>query len=162
MSSGKSPSQRKAAPRQNPVQPAPTAQKSGQPAKQGSKQGGKNAPVVQKKRSTMLTVALALILLDAIVSAALMIVYRRDNIDQTQLPILLTLAVLFAVAGVVGAAGMWMWKRWAVYLYLVSVAGAVAVGLFLFKTQLAAFHAVIPLLLLGAGLSGKNRIGDFS
>ena len=170
MSSGKSPSQRKAAPRQTAEQPASTSQKSGQSGKQsnkqgnkqGSKQSGKSAAVAPKKRGTMLTVALALILLDAILAAVLMITYRRDNIDQTQLPIFLGLAVLFALAGVAGAVGMWFWKRWAVYLYLVSVAGAVAVGLVLFQTQLAAFHAVIPLLLLGAGLSTKNSIRDFS
>ncbi len=162
MSSGKSPSQRKAAPRQTPVQPAPTAQKSGQPAKAGNKQTGKSAPVAHKKRGPMLTVALAFILLDAIITAVLMFAYRKQEIDQTQLPILLGLAVLFALAGVVGAAGMWLWKRWAVYLYLVSVAGAIAVGLFLFRSQLAAFHAVIPLLLLGAGLGTKNSIRDFS
>lgn len=170
MSSGKSPSQRKAAPRQTIEPPAPTSQKSGQAGKQGSKQSskqggkpsGKSTAVAPKKRGTMLTIALVFILLDAILAAVLMITYRRDNIDQAQLPIFLGLAVLFALAGVAGAAGMWLWKRWAVYLYLVSVAGAVAVGLVLFRSQLAAFHAVIPLLLLGAGLSTKNSIRDFS
>lgn len=170
MSSGKSPSQRKAAPRQTAEQPASTSQKSGQSSKQsnkqgnkqGSKQSGKSVAVAPKKRGTMLTVALALILLDAILTAVLMITYRRDNIDQTQLPIFLGLAVLFALAGVAGAVGMWFWKRWAVYLYLVAVAGAVAVGLVIFQTQMAAFHAVIPLLLLGAGLSTKNSIRDFN
>lgn len=166
MSSGKSPSQRKAAPRQTIEPPAPTSQKSGQAGKQSSKQSskpsGKSTAVTTKKRGAMLTIALAFILLDAILAAVLMITYRRDTIDQTQLPIFLGLAVLFALAGVVGAAGMWLWKRWAVYLYLVSVAGAVAVGLVLFRSQLAAFHAVIPLLLLGAGLSTKNSIRDFN
>lgn len=170
MSSGKSPSQRKAAPRQTIEQPASTSQKSGKSGSQSSKQGskptskqsGKTAQPTHKKRGTMLTIALAFILLDAILAAVLMIIYRRDNIDQTQLPIFLGLAVLFALAGVAGAAGMWLWKRWAVYLYLISVAGAVAVGLVLFRSQLAAFHAVIPLLLLGAGLSTKNSIRDFS
>lgn len=170
MSSGKSPSQRKAAPRQTTEQPASTSQKSGKSGSQSGKQGskpatkqtGKTAQPTHKKRGTMLTVALALILVDAILTAVMLISYRKDNIDSTQLPIFLGLAVLFGIAGVVGAAGMWFWKRWAVYLYLVSVAGAVAVGLVIFRTQYAAFHAVIPLLLLGAGLSTKNSIRDFN
>lgn len=170
MSSGKSPSQRKAAPRQTTEQPAPTSQKSGksgsQSSKQGSKQGSKptakQTQPTHKKRGTMLTVALALILVDAVLTAIMLVSYRKENIDQAQLPIFLGLAVLFGIAGVVGAAGMWFWKRWAVYLYLVSVAGAVAVGLVIYASPYAAFHAVIPLLLLGAGLSTKNSIRDFN
>lgn len=167
MSSGKSPSQRKAAPRTT-AQPEPTSQKSG---KQGSKQasktsakpGAKNTPVAQhKKRGPMLTVALALILADAILTAVLMFVYRKDNIAESQVPIFLGLAVLFGLIAVAGAVGMWFWKRWAVYLYLVAVAGSVVVGVVAYASTFAAFHAVIPLLLLGAGLSTKNSIRDFS
>lgn len=110
----------------------------------------------------MLTVALALILADAILTAVLMFVYRKDNIDETQVPIFLGLAVLFALTAVAGAVGMWFWKRWAIYLYLVAVVGAIVVGVVAYASTFAAFHAVIPLLLLGAGLSTKNSIRDFS
>ena len=169
MTSGKSPSQRKAAPRQTTEQPAPTSQKSGKSGSQNSKQGskpaskqpGKAVQPTHKKRGPMLTVALALILVDALLTAIMLFSYRKDNIDSTQLPIFLTLGVLFAPpAGSQKEPAFW--KRWAVYLYLISVAGAVAVGLVIFRTQYAAFHAVIPLLLLGAGLSTKNSIRDFN
>ena len=159
MSSSKSPSQRKAAPRQTAEQNAPTSGKSGQ----SGKQGGKSTQVAHhKKRGFMLTVALALILADAILTAVLMIVYRKDNIDESQVPLFLGLAVLAALAAVAGAVGMWFWKRWAVYLYLVAVAGSVVVGVVAYASVFAAFHAVIPLLLLGAGLSTQNSIRDFS
>ncbi|MCA9871325.1 MAG: hypothetical protein KC487_13235, partial [Anaerolineae bacterium] len=105
---------------------------------------------------------LALILADAILTAVLMIVYRKDNIDESQVPLFLGLAVLAALAAVAGAVGMWFWKRWAVYLYLVAVAGSVVVGVVAYASVFAAFHAVIPLLLLGAGLSTQNSIRDFS
>lgn len=167
MSSGKSPSQRKAAPRTT-AQPEPTSQKSGkqgskQTSKTSSKPGAKNTQVAQhKKRGPMLTVALALILADAILTAVLMFVYRKDNIAESQVPIFLGLAVIFGLIAVAGAVGMWFWKRWAVYLYLVAVAGSVVVGVVAYASSFAAFHAVIPLLLLGAGLSTKNSIRDFS
>ncbi len=170
MSSGKSPSQRKAAPRQTTEQPAPASQKSGKSGSQNSKQGnkpatkqtGKTAQPTHKKRGPMLTVALALILADAILTAVLMFVYRKDNIDETQVPIFLGLAVVVALLAVAGAVGMWFWKRWAIYLYLVAVAGSVAVGVVAYASVFAAFHTVIPLLLLGAGLSTKNSIRDFN
>ena len=127
--------------------------------RQGSSSSAKGKPVV-KTRGTFLTVALVLMTIDAIISAVLPFVYHKNTIDITQ-PWLIAAALAVGLVGVAGVVLMWFWKRWGIYLFLASVAGSIAVGLVVYPSQFAAFHAMIPLLILGAALSRGNKMPLF-
>ncbi len=70
-------------------------------------------------------------------------------------------ALAVGLVGVAGVVLMWLWKRLGIYLFLASVAGSIALGLVVYPSQFAAFHAMIPLLVLGAALSRDNKMPLF-
>jgi hypothetical protein len=158
----KSASQRKPAPRKTvPQQPEPTTSKkggSGQSQSSKNKQG-KNQPVA-KQRTTLLTIVLALVSIGAVIDAIIPLLYRRETYEITH-PIVLGGAILVGLLGVAGVVGLWMWKRWGLYLFVASVAGSIAVGLVVYPAMWAAFHAIIPLLILGYGLARDNALAKF-
>lgn len=163
----KSASQRKAAPRNTvPQQPETQASRkngSGQgqsnKSKQGKPQQGKGQPVV-KQRTTLLTIVLALVSVGAVIDAIVPLLYRRTTYEITH-PIVLGGAILVGLLGIAGVVGLWTWKRWGLYLFVASVAGSIAVGLIVYPVMVAAFHALIPLLILGYGLARDNKLALF-
>lgn len=163
----KSASQRKAAPRKTvPQQPETQSSRkngSGQSqsskSKQGKGQPAKGQPAV-KRRTTMLTIVLALVSIGAVIDAIIPLLYRRETYEINH-PIVLGGAILVGLLGVAGVVGLWLWKRWGLYLFIASVIGSIAVGLVVYPLMWAAFHAVIPLLILGYGLARDNALALF-
>lgn len=158
----KSASQRKPAPRKTvPQQPETTSKKggSGQSQSGKNKQQGKNQPVA-KQRTTLLTIVLALVSIGAVVDAIVPLLYRKTTYEVTN-PIVLGGAIVVGLLGVAGVVGLWLWKRWGLYLFVASVAGSIGVGLVVYPTMWAAFHAMIPLLILGYGLTRDNALAKF-
>jgi hypothetical protein len=166
----KSASQHKAAPRKTtPQQPeTQSSRKNGSSqgqsnkgqsskAKQGKPQAGKAPQPVVKQRSTLWTIVLALVSLGAVIDAIVPLLYRRETYEITH-PVVLGGAILVGLLGVAGVIGLWLWKRWGLYLFVASVLGSIAVGLFIYPMMVAAFHALIPLLILGYGLSRDNTL----
>ncbi len=161
----KSASQRKAAPRKTvPQQPeTQTSRKngSGQSQSSKSKQGGKpqqgKGQPAARHRSTALTIVLVLVSIGAVVDAIIPLLYRRDTYDITH-PIVLGGAIVVGLLGVAGVIGLWLWKRWGLYLFVASVIGSIGVGLVVYPSMWAAFHAIIPLLILGYGLARDNAM----
>ena len=152
----KSASQRKAAPRKTvPQQPETqssrkngSGQSSSSKGKQGGKpQQGKGQPAV-KHRTTLLTIVLALVSIGAVIDAIVPLLYRRETYEIDH-PIVLGGAILVGLLGVAGVVGLWLWKRWGLYLFIASVVGSIAVGLVVYPQMWVAFHAAIPLLVLG-------------
>jgi len=163
----KSSSQHKAAPRKTvPQQPETQSSRkngSGQSqsskSKQGKPQQGKGQPAV-KQRSTLLTIVLVLVSLGAVIDAIIPLLYRRETY-QIDHPIVLGGAILVGLLGVVGVIGLWLWKRWGLYLFTASVVGSIAVGLVVYPSMVAAFHALIPMLILSYGLARDNAMAKF-
>ena len=123
------------------------------------KRGAKKAPVV-KQRTTLLTIVLALVSLGAVIDAIVPLLYRRSTYDITH-PIVLGGAIVVGLLGIAGVVGLWLWKRWGLYLFVASVIGSIAVGLMIYPSMVAAFHALIPLLILGYGLAKDNALAKF-
>jgi hypothetical protein len=159
----KSASQRKPAPRKNvPQQPETSTSKksgSGQPQSSKNKQSKSQQPAV-KQRTTLLTIVLALVSLGAVIDAIVPLLYRRTAYDITH-PIVLGGAIVVGLLGIAGVVGLWLWKRWGLYLFGASVIGSIAVGLMVYPSMVAAFHALIPLLILGYGLTKDNALAMF-
>ncbi len=162
----KSASQRKAAPRKSvPQQPEPQTNRkngSGQgqsgKSKQSSKpQQGKGQPAA-KQRSTVWTIILALVTVGAIIDAIVPLAFHRQDTYDINHPIVLGGAIVVGLLGLAGVVGLWLWKRWGLYLFVASVVGSIAVGLIVLPQLWVAFHALIPLLILGYGLSRDNTL----
>lgn len=160
-----SPAQRKAAPRKTVPQqtPPPTnskGQSKGQSKSSANRSGsGKGQPVV-KKRGPWLTVALVLMTIGALVSAILPFVYHKNTIEITT-PWLIAGAAVVGLLGLAGVVLMWFWKQLGIYLFVASALGSVALGLVVYPSMVAAFHAVIPLLILGGALSVERSMPLF-
>lgn len=174
--SSKSASQRKAAPRQyTPQQPTSTtsqsaskSSKSGQQQSKSNKSGqsqaksgkGMQQKAARKHRGPWLTVALVLVTIGAIVDAVVPFLYRKNTIEITN-PYLIGGALLVGVVGLTGAIAMWFWKQWGIYLFVASVFGSMVLGLMVYPSMFAAFHAFIPLLILGAAFSVEKSLPMF-
>ncbi len=67
---------------------------------------------------------------------------------STSQTIALTLMILHNLANIVAAAGIWFWKKWALYIYagsaiLALVAGLISVGAW------SVFYMVLPVAIVG-------------
>lgn len=159
----KSASQRKPAPRKSvPQQPEAQAGR-----KNGSGQSGKSKPQqgkgqpVSPQRSTVWTIVLALVTVGAIIDAVIPLLYRRETYEINH-PIVLGGAILVGLLGLAGVVGLWLWKRWGLYLFVASVIGSIGVGLVIYPSMIVAFHALIPLLILGYGLARDNTMAKLA
>lgn len=64
--------------------------------------------------------------------------------------------LIFSAAKVIAALGMWYWRKWGLYLYVVGVLGTMVIALFLTGFLIwGIFYEAIPLLITGWLLRGK-------
>jgi hypothetical protein len=111
----------------------------------------------KKVRGGWLTAALIFIAVHAVFTAVLLLLYRKQPIPM-QAPVLWGAAVLIALAEIGGAVAMWFWKRWGLYLFIAATLAGIVVGFLVFPSQLAAFHGIIPILILGYILQRQNKL----
>ena len=129
--------------------------RSPQPAKSSS--SAQAAQPARKVHGAFLTGVLIFLLAHAILTAVLLLAYRKQPEVLTQ-PALWSLAALVTIAEIVGVAAVWYWKRWGLYLYLVATCGAIVLGFLVYPSQLVAFHGIIPLAILGYTLAGQKKM----
>jgi len=102
----------------------------------------------QKERGTWLSIWLVLIVVWSIGGTILLWYYRNQETTrmfQWAVPTL----ILLNLADIVAVVSIWFWKKWGFTLYLITTALAIAVGLIVTRSQLIAFHYMIPLVILG-------------
>lgn len=141
-----------------PVSTQTNQSKSSQGPTSAGKAGSKQP--VNKQRGTWLTVAMAIVTAGAVLSVALPFIYRRQDIEITN-PTFLGGVILVGLLGLVGVIGMWLWKRWGIYLFIASAFGSAALGFLVYPSQLVAFQAFVPVLILGAALSVDKKLPLF-
>jgi lipoprotein signal peptidase len=105
----------------------------------------KSKPEV-KKRSTLMTIALVVIVLHSLIAAYLYSTLSAD--PSVSRPWLISMAVVHFLANVVAAYGIFKWKKWGLHLYAYSavvgmVTGALAVGIW------SMFYLILPLIIMG-------------
>jgi hypothetical protein len=100
----------------------------------------------QRTRSTLLTVLLVLIIASGVLAAAVFIAQRRSDAVLTA-PVVLALGIVHAVGNVVGAIGIWNWKKWGLYVYAASAVLGVIIGVFAVGV-LAIMAGVLPVIIL--------------
>lgn len=129
------------------------------PSTASAGKSGQKQPV-KKQRGTWLTVALAIVTAGAVLSVALPFIYRRQDIEISN-PTFLGGVILVGLLGLVGVIGMWLWKRWGIYLFIASAFGSAALGFLVYPSQIVAFQAFVPVLILGAALSVDKKLPLF-
>jgi len=101
-----------------------------------------------KERGTWLSIWLVLIILHGILSVFLIMGLNKQP-DTGALPWYISMLFLASVAKIVGAAGIWFWKKWGIYLYSIGVLAAMIVGILMTGTMLIAINDILPLAILG-------------
>lgn len=105
----------------------------------------KSKPAV-KKRTTLMTIALVVIVLHGLFAAIAYSTLKSD--PSVNHPALITMAVVHFLANVVAAYGIYKWKKWGLQVYAYSailgvVVGSMAMGLW------SIFVLILPLVILG-------------
>jgi hypothetical protein len=94
------------------------------------------------------------------VLASVLIWYLAGTDQVTKFPWTLPALFLLSLADIVAGITIWNWKKWGLWLYAISVAVGIAVGLVLTATQLIVFHEVIFLAILGYLVKDKMQYFD--
>lgn len=109
------------------------------------------------KRGTGWSIWLILIVIHSFVAsfATLSMMRTPEGVTRQWLVIAL---LIFTAAKAIAALGMWEWKTWGLYLYVVAVLGTMGVALVLTSYMIwAVFYEAIPLLITGWLLRGKQQ-----
>jgi len=104
---------------------------------------------------------LILIMLHGI-GAGFLVYYSMNTQYANYKTIILPALVIAAILQVIAAAGMWMWKTWGLYLYVIVVFIQMAAHMVLTGSVGVAFYDGIPLLITGYLINYKQRIKHFS
>jgi uncharacterized BrkB/YihY/UPF0761 family membrane protein len=100
-----------------------------------------------KQRSTLLTVALVIVILHGIVMAAVYWTVLPDT-QRTVGNIALWAMFAAAAASVAGGVAMWYWKRWGIYLYGAAAVVEAVVALAASGNLLLLFGALLPAIIV--------------
>ena len=109
-------------------QTSSTSQASSTQAKSSTTQAKSSSSKPQqqpKKRSIAYIIAVVYVILHGFFWAAASVATHRAEVDKY--PVLFGLLIASALVSVAAGLGMWFWKKWAGYLYLVT---GMAMGLF--------------------------------
>ena len=109
------------------------------------------------KRGTGWSIWLILILIHAFVVtfATLSLIKTPEGVTRDWLVLGL---LIFTAAKAIAALGMWNWKTWGLYLYVIAVLGTMGIALVLTSYLIwGVFYEAIPLLITGWLLRGKQE-----
>lgn len=127
--------------------PASTSKQSQTPSK--SKTGGKHTPA-PKQRTTLMTIAIAIVLLHGIVATAIVFAYLYSigGFGELTKQVAFGIHAVAAVASVVAAILLWNWKRIGIYVYSAATIAEAALAIVLFGAvgmgMIGAFAELIP------------------
>ena len=110
----------------------------------------------QVERGLGLTIWLALL----VVQSALGIILTLDLTNRPEdpsRPYFLAALFILSAAKLVGVLGIWLWKRWGLYIYAGAVVGTAIIGLVLTGTELMIFYELLPLAITGWLLREKIK-----
>ena len=109
------------------------------------------------KRGTGWSIWLILIVIHAFVVAfaTLSVMNSPEGVTRDWLVVGL---LIFTAAKAIAALGMWNWKTWGLYLYVIAVLGTMGIALVLTSYLIwGVFYEAIPLLITGWLLRGKQE-----
>lgn len=119
----------------------------------------KNAGQTAKERGTWLSLWLVLIAVQGLIASGL-IWYLRAQSNESSPSWMLAILFVLGIADIVAAVAAWFWKKWGLWLYVISTVVGIAVGLVLTRSQWIVFHDIIPLAILGWLIKDKHKWFD--
>lgn len=114
-----------------------------------SKAHAKKASARQHRdRGGLLTAAIVYVIIHGFLLLGL--VFGEQSLSDLNVPNWWIPTVLgMAVAGIVAGFGLWNWKRWGYYLFLISSLVGAALGLLATGSMLFMFSAAVPVAIVG-------------
>ena len=132
----------------------PVASKNSTPVK-----GGKTAHVHREKGAVLDTVYV-LIMIHSLIAIYLGYTQLKPSYTNSATWIVPLLAIA-SVLSLVGAIGMWNWKKWGLYLYVASQLLQIVAHLVMTGSIWVIFYDAFPLLVLGYIFSMQNKLRFF-
>ena len=112
------------------------------------------------KRGSGWSIWLILIVIHSFVVAFITLSMMKTPEGVTRQWLVIAL-LLFTAAKAVAALGMWEWKQWGLYLYVISVLGSMGITLVMTSFLIwGVFWEAIPLMITGWLLRGKQEYFD--
>lgn len=108
------------------------------------------------KRGTGFSIWLILIVIHGFVMVYVTLSAMKQP-EGVNRDLLVTGLMILSAAKVIAALGIWYWKKWGLYLYVIGVLGTMAIALVLTGFLWGAFYEMIPLLITGWLLRGKQQ-----
>lgn len=130
--------------------------KSNQQSKSSAK--GKGAPkkTVNKRRGGLLSFLIILMGVHAVSAAFLCFNYLKQDYIGQRTWILVGLT-LIALADIVAAVGLWLWKQWGMYVYIIATAALAAISIVLTGNVWVSLYQFIPVAILGYVINLQNK-----
>jgi len=69
----------------------------------------------------------------------------------------MSVMILISIADIVAAIGIWFWKQWAIYLYVISTVVATAIAIVVTASVWASLYQMLPVAILGYVLNLQNK-----
>ena len=112
------------------------------------------------KRGTGWSILLIIIVIHSFIAAAATLSMMRTPEGVTR-DWLVALLLIFTASKAIAALGMWEWKTWGLYLYVIAVLGTMGITLVLTSFLIwGIFYEAIPLLITGYLIRGKQQYFD--
>lgn len=132
------------------------ANKSNQPSKSASKAKGSAQKQVKKRRGGLLSFLIILMGVHAVFATYLSYTYlKQDYVGQRSW--ILVVLVLSSLADIVAAVGLWLWKQWGIYLYILATAALAAISIIVTGNVWVSLYQFIPVAILGYVISLQNK-----
>ena len=132
------------------------ANKGNQKAKSSSNSKNSTKKEVKKRRGGLLTVLIVLIGVHAIFATYLGYTsLKQYYVGQRSW--ILALFVLISLADIVAAVGIWLWKQWAIYLYIIATVILTAMSIVLTGSIWVSLYQMLPVAILGYVINLQNK-----
>ncbi|MCB0045308.1 MAG: hypothetical protein KDD92_07760 [Caldilineaceae bacterium] len=106
---------------------------------------GKPTAKKHRQRSTLLTVAIILVILHGIFMTVL---YYSGMGGSGSSPVALSLMVLASIADVIAGIALWGWKRWGIYLYAAATVLKAVIILIYSLSAITVFGVLVPAIVV--------------
>jgi hypothetical protein len=130
--------------------------KGNQQQKSSTKAKGAPKKPVNKRRGGLLSFLIILIGVHAVSAAYLSYTYLKQDYLGQRTWILVGL-VLISLADIVAAVGLWLWKQWAMYVYIIATAALAAISIVLTGNVWVSLYQFIPVAILGYVINLQNK-----
>jgi uncharacterized membrane protein (DUF2068 family) len=109
-----------------------------------------------KRRGGLLSFLIVLIAVHAISASYLIYTYLKQDYIGQRTWILVAL-LLISLADIVAAVGLWLWKQWGLYVYIIATAFLAAISIIVTGNVWVSLYQFIPVAIFGYVIRLQNK-----